>query len=180
MLKAQKCPRAWLAAWFWAIALAKAWGSLCAVTSGAEPSSRDCLSRTVQRSCLRMCAVCLLPHDSVLSASRTAVQLHVSASRKQGAGREGERCVLHVSSGAQIAKMASTKGSASAGIRKAATETSPSTWEWMCCNMRGQSAMPHPQRIAVKLGRSLGMSALAWVEIIVERLHQSSTSVPLK
>ena len=67
--------------------------------------------------------------------------------------------------------MASTKGSASAGIRKAATETSPSTWEWMCCNMRGQSAMPHPQRIAVKLGRSLGMSALAWAEIIVERQY---------
>ena len=87
MLKAQKCPRAWLAAWFWAIALAKAWGSLCAVTSGAEPSSRDCLSRTVQRSCLRMCAVCLLPHDSILSVSRSAVQCYASVlaeSRGQG------------------------------------------------------------------------------------------------
>ena len=122
-----------------------------------------------------MCAVCLLPHDSILSAS-TAVQLRVSASRKQGAGREGERCVLHVSSGAQIAKMASTKGSASAGIRKAATETWPSTWEWMCCNMRGQSAMPHPQRIAVKLGRASARQLSLWLIRLAQQRATSNSS----
>ena len=110
--------------------------------------------------------VCLLPHDSVLSASRTAVQ-YASVQAGSWAGREGERCVLQVNNGVQIAKMASTKGSASAGIRKAATETSPSTREWTCCSMRGQSAMLHPQRITVKLGRSLGMGALALAEIIL-------------
>ena len=49
--------------------------------------------------------------------------------------------------------MAARNGPASAGSCMAATETSPSTLDPMCGKMRGHSDMPHPHRIAVKLGR---------------------------
>ena len=48
--------------------------------------------------------------------------------------------------------MAARNGPASAGSCMAATETSPSTLDPMCGKMRGHSDMPHPHRIAVKLG----------------------------
>ena len=53
--------------------------------------------------------------------------------------------------------MASRNGPASAGSCMAATETSPSTLDPMCGKMRGHSDMPHPHRIAVKLGRMTRM-----------------------
>ena len=53
--------------------------------------------------------------------------------------------------------MAARNGPASAGSCMAATETSPSTLDPMCGKMRGHSDMPHPHRIAVKLGRMTRM-----------------------
>ena len=57
--------------------------------------------------------------------------------------------------------MASRNGPASAGSCMAATETSPSTLDPMCGKMRGHSDMPHPHRIAVKLGRITRMQFLS-------------------